>query len=82
MFNKLNEMKDQFLLMQKLMQNEDFKAFVSHPKVQEFFKDTEFLSLIKNKQLDRLTFHPKFKSIMKDPKLAALFSKLNPKDLL
>ncbi len=68
--------------MQKLMQNEDFRAFVSHPKVQELFKDPDFQVIAKTKDFSKIMTHPKLMSLMRDPELGALMTKLNPKDFL
>lgn len=78
MFNKLKGMTDQFKMMQKLMQDENFRAFISHPKVREVFMDPEFQTIMKSKDAQKMMTHPKFSSLMRDPEVAQLIAKLNP----
>ena len=82
MFGKMGNMMQQFQLMQKLMQNEDFKKFIAHPKVQELFKDPEFKEVAKTKDFSKIVASPKFAQLMRDPELAALMARLNPKEIL
>ena len=82
MFDKMNGMMGQFQMMQKLMQDENFKAFITHPKVQELFKDAEFKEVAKEKDFAKIMAHPKFAALMKDPELSLLMVKINPKNLL
>ena len=82
MFNKMQEMAGQFQMMQKLMQDDNFKAFISHPKVQELFKDSAFRDVAKTKDFAKIQAYPKFASLMKDPELAAMMAKLNVKEWL
>jgi uncharacterized protein YjgD (DUF1641 family) len=70
------------VMIQKLMQNKEFRAFVSNPKVQELFKDPEFQAIAKTKDFSKIMTHPKLMSLMRDPELALLMTKLNPKDFL
>ncbi len=82
MFGNIKGMMGQFQQMQKLMQNENFKAFISNPKVQDLFRDEDFKTVAKTRDFSKIATHPKFAALMKDPELAALMAKLNPKDLL
>ena len=50
--NGMKGMMGQFQMMQKLMADENFKAFISHPKVQEVFKDSEFKEVAKFAQIN------------------------------
>ena len=77
MFGKLNGMMGNFQMMQKLMQDENFKAFISHPKVRELFKDEEFKEVAKTKDFSKILSHPKFAALMQDPELASLMAKIN-----
>ena len=81
MFGKMKDMMQQFQMMQKLMKDENFKAFITHPKVQELLKDPEFQDLIKSQDMSKIMTHPKFSAFREDSELAALASKLNLKDL-
>ena len=81
MFGKMKEMAGQFQMMQKMMQNEDFKAFVSHPKVQALFSDPDFKVVAKTRDFGKISKHPKFLAMAKDPEVATLMTKINPKDL-
>ena len=82
MFGNMKDKMGQFQMMQRLMQDENFKTFISHPKVQEVFKDPEFKEIAKTRDFSKILSHPKFAELMRDPELAGLLAKLNPKDFL
>ena len=67
--------------LQRLMKDETFRAFLSHPKVQTLLKDPEFLEILKTQDRSKLLTHPKFATLAKDPEIAALLAKLNPQSL-
>ena len=75
MFGKLKGMTDQLQMMRELMKNEDFKALISHPKVQEVFMDPEFQKIVMEKDLAKVMTHPKFAFLMNDPEVAKLMLK-------
>ncbi len=77
MFGQLNGMMGNFQMMQKLMRDENFKVFISHPKVQELFKDEEFKEVAKTKDFSKILSHPKFAVLMQDSELASLMAKIN-----
>ena len=81
MFDKMKGMMKQMQLMQKLMKDEHFKAFISHPKVQELFKDPEFQELIKKQDMAKLQSHPKLMAMLNDPDVRPLMAKIDPKAL-
>ena len=78
MFGKMKDMMQQLQMMQKLMKDENFKAFISHQKVQAVMKDPEFQELIKKQDWLKLGTHPKLAALMKDPEVAPLMAKLDP----
>ncbi len=78
MFGKFGGMMEQMKLLQKLMQDENFRKFMSHPKVQELFKEPEFQEIMKTKDFAKMSAYPKFAELMKDPELAALLQKIKP----
>ncbi len=82
MFDKMKGMMDQMGMMQKLMKDENFRAFIGHPKVQELFKDPEFKEVAKSQDFMKIMSHPKFAEMMRDPEVAALMAKLNPQSFL
>ena len=82
MFEKFKGMADQFQMVQKMMQDEDFKAFISHPKIQALFKDPEFREVVKTKDFAKILSNPNFAELMKDPEVAALVAKLNPQKFM
>lgn len=82
MFDKFKGMANQFQAMQRMMQDENFKAFVMHPKVQELFKDAEFKEVAKTKDFAKIVAHPKFMALMRDPELAGLMAKIDPKKFM
>ncbi len=82
MFGQLKNMAGQFQLMQKLMKDENFKAFMTHPKVQELFNSAEFKEIAKSKDMAKISAYKPFVDLMRDPEVAQLISKLNPKDFM
>ena len=82
MFDKMKDMMGQFQMMQKLMKDDNFKSFISHPKVQELFRDPEFKEIAKTRDFAKIVASPKFMALMKDPELSSLMAKINPKDFL
>jgi hypothetical protein len=81
MFGKVQGMMKQMQLMQKLMKDDNFKAFISHPKVQALFKDPAFLELIKQQDMAKLQSHPKLMALLRDPEVQPLMAKIDPKVL-
>jgi hypothetical protein len=81
MFDKVKGMMQQMQLMQKLMKDEHFKAFITHPKVQALFKDPEFLELMKKQDMAKLQGHPKLMALLSDPDVRPLMAKIDPKVL-
>lgn len=77
MFGKMKNMMGQMQMMQKLMKDENFKAFMMHPKIQELLKDPEFLEAMKNQDTTTLMNNPKFSALRQDPELAKLAAKMN-----
>ncbi len=77
MFGHLNGMMGNIQMMQKLMRDENFKAFISHPKVQELFKDEEFKEVAKTRDFSKIFSHPKFATLMREPELSSLMAKIN-----
>ncbi len=82
MFEGMKNMGQQFQRVQKLMQDENFKAFISHPKVQELFRDPEFKEIAKSKDFARISAYPKFAALMREPELAQRMAKINLKDIV
>ena len=66
-----------FQMMQRLMQDENFRKFISYPKVQELFKDPEFKEVAGTRDFSKIMAHPKFAELMKDPELASLIAKIS-----
>ena len=76
MFGKGKEMMDQLKLVQTLMKDENFKAFMAHPKIQVLMKDPEFVSALKAQDFSKISDHPKFSELRSDKELAELAAKL------
>ena len=76
MFDKMKSFMSQMQLMQKLMKDENFKAFISHPKIQVLMKDPEFVELMKSKDFQKVSSHPKFSVLRDDKELAELARKM------
>ena len=71
----------QMQLVQKLMKDEDFKALITHPKVQQVVQDPEFLEAVKSKNWGKMAANPRLASLMRDPEVAPLLAKLDPASL-
>ncbi|MBI4353458.1 MAG: hypothetical protein HY593_06015 [Candidatus Omnitrophica bacterium] len=82
MLGKMKEMMGQFQVLQQLMKDDGFKAFIAHPKMQELFKDPEFKEVAKTRDFAKIMGHPRFTSLMRDPELASLMAKVNVKGFL
>lgn len=82
MFGKMKGMMEQMAVMQRMMKDENFRAFISHPKVQEVFQDPEFKEVAKTQDATRIFAHPKFAALLRDPEVGALMSKIDPKQFL
>lgn len=82
MFEKFKGMAGQLQMMQKMMQDEDFKVFISHPKIQALFQDPEFKDTAKTRDFAKIAANPKFASMMMDPEVAQLVAKLDPKKFM
>ena len=82
MFDGMKDMMGQFQIMQRLMTDDNFKAFIAHPKVQEVFKDSEFKEIAKSRDFSKILSNPKFAALMRDPELAALMAKINPQSFM
>ena len=82
MFEKLQDKWQQLQMLQKLMKDEHFKAFLSHPKVQAAFQDPALQQALKSQDMAKIAGHPKLLALMRDPEVAPLLAKLNPQDLI
>lgn len=82
MFEGFKNKVNQFQLMQKMMKDDNFKAFISHPKVQEVMKDPDVQQLIKSQDMSKVAAHPKFMSLMQDPEVGPLLSRIDPKKFM
>lgn len=82
MFGKMGDMLKQFQTMQKLMQDEHFKAVISHPKVQALFRDPDFQAALKAQDQAKILGSPKLQALMRDPEVAPLLAKIDPNTLL
>ena len=81
MFEKMKDMMGNMQMIQQMMKDENFKAFISHPKVQELFRDAEFKDIAKSRDFSKIMAHPKFTALMRDPEVAPLLAKVNPQTL-
>ncbi len=77
MFDKLKGMAAQMAMMQKLMKDENFRAFISNPKVQDMMRDPDFQDAVKKQDSSRLMNNPKFAALKNDPELSALLVKVD-----
>ena len=78
MLDKIKDLQAGFQLFQQLMKDENFRALLAHPKMQELFRDPEVMELMKAKDFTKLLIHPKFAALRQDPELVSLFAKLKP----
>ena len=77
MFDKIKSGYDQMQLMQKIMKDENFKAFISNPKVQTLFSDQDFQEGLKSQDSIKIMSHPKMLALKNDPEIAELIKKIN-----
>ncbi|MSR78375.1 MAG: hypothetical protein EXS63_09175 [Candidatus Omnitrophica bacterium] len=82
MFDKMNGFMKQMQLMQKLMKDENFKSFMSHPKIQSVFMDPSFQEILKTQDQTQIINHPKLAALKNDPEVAGLLSRLDFKKLM
>ncbi len=82
MFDKMKDMMGNMAMMQRMMQDENFRAFVSHPKVQTLFRDPEFKEVAKTRDFSKIAVHPKFMALSQDPELAAMMAKMDPQKFM
>jgi hypothetical protein len=82
MFGKVNDFMKQVQLMQKLMKDENFKKFVSHPKIQGLMTDPEFQKAMQAQNPQDLMNHPKMNALKDDPEVRDLLFKLDFKKLM
>lgn len=73
------DMMGQFQVVQRLMGDENFRAFIAHPKVQEVFRDPELKEIASRKNFTKILSHVKFAGLMKEPEVAALMAKIDLK---
>ena len=79
MFDKMKDRMGQMKMMQELMRDENFKTFISHPRVQELFRDPEFKGVAASRDFSKIAAHPKFMELARDPELSQLLLKIDPK---
>jgi len=76
MFGRMKDMAAQMQMMQKLMKDENFKALIAHPKMQELIKDPEFIELMKTKNFQKASSNPRIAALKNDPELLQLMAKV------
>ena len=76
MFGKMKDMAAQMQMIQKLMKDENFKALIAHPRMQELMKDPDFLELMKTKDFQKAASNPKLAGLKNDPELLELMSRV------
>lgn len=81
MFGKMKNMMSQMKLMQEMMKDENFRAFMNHSKVQDLFKDSEFQAALKSQDPKRIASHPKMMALQKDQELAAILKRMDPEKM-
>ena len=82
MFDKMKDMMGNMQMMQRMMKDENFRAFVSHPKVQQLFRDPEFKEVAKTRDFSKIAAHPKFMALGQDPEIASLMLKIDPQSFM
>jgi len=81
MLDSFKDKMKQLEMLQRLMKDENFKAFISHPKVQSAFQDPELKIVMKTGDMAKISAHPRFAELMSDPEVAPLLAKINPGSL-
>jgi len=73
--NLFNNMGD----VLKLVQDKDFRKFLSDPRVQELMKDEGFKQAVQNKDFSDLQSNQSFMELMKDPEIRSCIEKFGKK---
>lgn len=76
MFGKFKNMGQQMKMVQMLMKDEKFRAFMMNPKVQELMRDPEFQAIAKTQDTEKIKRNPKFAALMKDPEMREMMQRL------
>lgn len=76
MFDQFKNKIEQLQMMQRLMKDENFRAFMAHPKVQELFRDPEFIEIVKKQDTKKLLSHPRLAALKDYPELKEHLSKI------
>jgi hypothetical protein len=63
----------------KLAKDENFRKFLTHPKVQELMADPEFKRAVQSKDMLQLISNKRFTEIMKDPQVREALKQVNQK---
>ncbi len=62
-----------------IAKDENFRKFLSNPKVQALMKDPEFEKAVKEKNMMKLMSNPEFMGVMKDPELRMALEQMQQK---
>ncbi len=76
MFGKFKQQIDLYKEAGKLLQDENVRALLAHPKFQELMRDPEFQRQAQGQDFSKLASHPKFASLSNDPELKQIFEKI------
>ena len=77
MFGNMGDFMKQMQRVQKLMKDENFKPFISHPKVRAVFMDPSLQEVMKTQDPQKIMAHPKMESLKSDPEVLQLITKLD-----
>ena len=61
----------------KLARDENFRRFLTNPKVQELMKEDEFKQAVQEKNMFKLMSNGRFMEVMKDPEIRSALEALN-----
>lgn len=53
----------------RLVKDENFRKFLSHPKVQKLMNDPEFKQVVEEKNVFKLMAHREFNDLLQDPEI-------------
>ena len=65
--------------LSKLAQDEDFRKFIAHPKVQGLMKNDGFKQAVQEKNVFKLIANPEFNELLRDPEVRVVLEGMGKK---
>ena len=78
-FGSLGNFFQNFDDLVKLSKDEEFRKFISNPKVQALMKNEEFKHAVQEKNMSKLVANKEFTEIMSDPEVRSVLEGMQKK---